>query len=189
MKTMSCRWFKIGSVAAIGIAIVTAFLWPGSQSQTLNGLRIDRVYEPRETSGLATPQVNVVPDNWPRSCFVPQAAKFHMTCTQTTAIFVLSTGVQIHTDSGWKPFSEQRRNESWRLKPGWPQEIFADSPQREKWRVFVRFSKEMRGPQLWYWQSRGAWQDRSFTNWTGKAWGEGRFKNKENEFFSEEFSE
>jgi hypothetical protein len=188
MKTMSRRWFTISSVVVIGIAVATAFLGSGSQSQTLNGLRIDRVHETRGPSGLAAPQANVVPDNYPRSWFSLQTAKFHMTSTQAAAIFVLSTGVQIHTDSGWKPFSEQPRNEIWRLKPGCPQEFFVDTPQREKWRAYVRFGREMRGPQLWYWQSRGAWQDRSFTNWTGKAWGGGRFTG-ENKLFSEEFSE
>jgi len=188
MKTMSRRWITSGSVAIIGISVATAFLWSGSQSQTLNVLRIDRVNETRRPSGLAAPQANVVPDNYPRSWFSLQTAKFHMTCTQAAAIFVHSTGVQIHTDSGWKPFSEQPRNEIWRLKPGFPQEIFVDSPQREKWRAYFRFGKEMKGPQLWYWQSRGAWQDRSFTNWTGKAWGGGRFTGA-NELFIEEFAE
>ncbi len=177
------RGFTISSVVVIGIAVATAFLWSRSQSQTLNGLRIDLV---DETRGL--PQANVVPDNYPRSWFSPHTAKFHMSSTQAAPIFVLSTGVQIRTDSGWKPFSEQPRNEIWRFKPGCPQEFFVDSPQQEKWRAYVRFGKEMRGPQLWYWQSRGVWQDRSFTNWTGRAWGGGRFAG-ENKLCSEVFSE
>lgn len=188
MKTMSRRWFTISSVVVIGIVVATAFLGSGSQSQTLNDLCIDRVHETRGPSGLAAPQADVVPDNYPRSWFSLHTATFHMTYTQAAAIFVLSTGVQIHTDSGWKSFSEQPRNEIWRLKPGCPQEFFVDSPRRENWRAYVRFGREMRGPQLWYWQSRGAWQDRSFTNWTGKAWGGGRFTGA-NELFSEEFSE
>ena len=182
------RWVTISSVVVIGMAAAIAFLWPGSQPQTLNGLHIDPVHETLERSGLAAPQGHVVPDNYPRGWFGLQTTTFHMTYTQAIAIFVISTGVQIHTDSGWKPFSEQPRNEIWRLKPGRPQEFFVDSPQREKWRAYVRFGREMSGPQLWYWQARGAWQDRSFTNWTGRAWGGGRFSG-ENELFSEEFSE
>jgi hypothetical protein len=188
MKAMSRRWFTISSVVAIGIAVAAAFLWSSSQPQTLIGLRIDCVHESRSPNGLAAPQANVVPDNYPRSWFSPETAKFHMTYTQAAAIFVHSTGVQIHTDSGWKPFSEQPRNEIWRLKPGCPKEIFVDAPQGEKWRAYVRFGREMRGPQLWCWQSQEAWQNRSFTNWTGKAWGGGRFTGA-NELFSEEFSE
>ena len=186
MKTTVHRWLAISSAAAVAVA--TAFLWSGSPSQTPHGLRLDRVDETRPPGGFAAPQAQVVPDNYPRSWFGPRTATFHLTGTETTAIFVRSTGVQIQTDSGWKPSSEQPRNEIWRLKPGCPQEMFVDSPQREKWRAYVRFGTEMRGPQLWYWQLRGAWQDRSFANWTGKAWGGGRFTG-EKEMLSEEFSD
>jgi len=119
-----------------------------------------------------------------------QRAQFHVIASQPIAIFVLSTGVQIRTESGWEPFSDEPRNEIWRLKPGMAREVFFERPQieaRQIWRVYVRYGTEMRGPELWKWQLREAWQIRSFTNWTGRAWGGGRFGGN-HEFFSGEFS-
>jgi len=114
-----------------------------------------------------------------------------VTSSQPIAIFVFATGVQIRTASGWQPFSEEPRNEIWRLKPGIPREMFVERPQRETeeiWRAYVRYGTEMQGLPLWQAQLREAWKIRSFANWTGKAWGGGRF-NGGNEFLSEEFAE
>ena len=50
------------------------------------------------------------------------------------------------------------------------------------------YGPEIKGPLLWKWQLLGAWQSRSLSNWSGQAWGGGRF-GVMNEWFSGEFSE
>lgn len=114
-----------------------------------------------------------------------------MTSSEPIAIFVLATGVQILTDTGWQKFSEEPRNEIWRLKPGTAQEMFVERPEKEReqaWRAYVRYGAEIQGWPLLKAQLQEAWKIRSFNNWTGKAWGGGRFRGS-NEFFSAEFSE
>jgi len=88
-------------------------------------------------------------------------------------------------------FPEEQRNEIWRLKPGIARELFVERPEKaaeETWRVYVQYGAEMHGPPLWKAQLREAWRIRSFTNWTGKGWGGGRFSGR-NEFLSDEFAE
>ena len=184
---MSGGWCKIGALA-IGIAVATAFLWPGSKPQTPIGFRIDRIIETRSASWLNNSKTNVVPDNDPRAWFGRHAVRFYLSSTQTTAIFVHATGVEIHTNSSWTTFSEQTRNEIWRLQSGRPQEFFVDVPEGENWRAYIRYGTEMHGLPLLKVQIRGAWKERSFKNWTGKAWGGGRFEGQY-ELRTEEFSE
>jgi len=52
----------------------------------------------------------------------------------------------------------------------------------------VRYGAQMKGPPLLKAQLREAWLTQSFTNWSGQAWGGGRFSGA-NVFFSEEFSD
>jgi hypothetical protein len=189
---------KQQSLLAIGLLLVAvvgviASLWSsGARSQSPNPLRIDRLKSGDAGSEAAAPATNVISDFYDRKYSPAQRAKFHVTASQPMAIGVLATGVQVRTDSGWEPFSEEPRNETWRLKPGLAREMFIERPQRATglpWRAYVRYGTEMKGPQLWKWQLRGAWQIRSFSNRAGQAWGGGRFKNDGNELFTEEFPE
>jgi len=193
MRTLSLRtWIAAGSVAVIGITVVTALLWPsGVQSQTSKTLRIDRQKIGDAGSGIAVPSTNVVPDFFRLKYGPAHTAEFHVTSSQPMAIFVRATGVQIRTDSGWQPSSEEPRNEIWRLKPGITREMFVERPPREAgqiWRAYVLYGTEMKGPRLLKAQLREAWLIRGFANWTGQPWGGGHFSGK-NEWFSEEFSE
>lgn len=83
---------------------------------------------------------------------------------------------------------EEYRGEIWRLKSGIAREVCVERPEGETWRAYVRYGTEMKGAQLWEWQIRDTWRDRSFSNWTGQAWGGGRFSGR-NELFSTEVSE
>jgi len=193
LHTFSRRsWIASGSVALIGIVVATALLWSSvGQLQTPKTLRIDRQKVGGAGKGAAAPSTNVISDFFRLKYSPARRAEFHMTSSQPVAIFVLATGVQIRTDSGWQSFSEEPRNEIWRLKPGIAREFFVERPQSQAeqvWRAYIRYGTEMKGPPLLKAQLREVWLIRSFTNWTGKAWGGGRFRG-ENEFFSEEFSE
>ena len=190
MKKISFLANGLLLVAFVGV--IASLRSSGARSQSPNPLRIDRQKSGDAGSEAAAPATNVISDFYNRKYSMAQRAKFHVTTSQPIAIGVFATGVQIRTDSGWEPFSEEPRNETWRLKPGLAREMYVERPQRETglpWRAYVRYGTEMRGPQLWKWQLREAWQIRSFSNWTGQAWGGGRFKNDGNEFFTEEFSE
>ena len=186
------KWITSASIAVAGVAAAFALLWSsGNESQTLKGLRVDRQKIEGAGSGVAAPSTNVVPDFYDRKYSPAQRAKFHVTASQPIAIYVLATGVQVRTDSGWKPFSEEPRNEIWRLKPGLAREMFVERPQRETeqtWRAYVRYGTEMKGAPLWKVQLREAWKIRGFSNWTGKPWGGGHFAGR-NEFFTEEVRE
>lgn len=149
----------------------------------------------RQQSGVMDQTVsvsptNIIPDFFQLKYPSTRRAGFHVSSSKPAAIFVLATGVQILTDSGWQPFSEEPRNEIWRLKPGTAQDMFVEIPEKqteERWRAFIRYGTEMHGPPLLRAQVREAWKIRSITNWTGKAWGGGRFSGG-NEYFSQEFS-
>jgi hypothetical protein len=179
-----------GSAAAMGIAVATAWLWSsGAESRTAWALRIDRQKIGSADDAVSVPSPNVIPDLLRPKYSPAHRAEFRVTSSQPVAIFVLATGVQIRTDSGWQPFSEEPRNEIWRLKPGIAREVSVERPLAEtgqEWRAYVRYGTEMRGPPLLKVQLREAWAIRSFANWTGKAWGGGRFSGQ-NELFSEGF--
>lgn len=174
------------------MAVVATVLWScGNEPQTKEPLSLDRQGIGGAGKGFTVPATNVIPDFFRIKYDPAKRAEFHVTSSQPVAIFVVTTGVQIRTDSEWEPFSEETRHEIWRLKPGTAREIFVGRPQKEvkeTWRAYVRYGTEMKGPPLWKAQLREAWLMRSFTNWTGKAWGGGRF-NGRHEFYSEEFQE
>jgi hypothetical protein len=180
MRMMSrLTWITSGSVAVIGIVVATALLRSsGVQTQTPKTLRIDRQKIGGAGKGIADSSTNVVADFFRLKYHPEQRAEFHVTSSQPVAIFVRATGVQIRTDSGWQSFSEEPRNEIWRLNPGIARECFVERPQSQAeqiWRAYIRYGTEMKGPPLWEAQLREAWLIRSFTNWTGQAWGGGRF--------------
>ncbi|MGI8964512.1 MAG: hypothetical protein ACR2H1_00300 [Limisphaerales bacterium] len=185
-------WIMIGSVAVIGLAIaVVLFLPSGDKPQTPMALRMERQKSGDTGNKAATPSSNIVLDFFSTKYSLSHRAEFHVTSSQPSAIFVVATGVEISTDSGWEPFSEEPRNEIWRLTNGVKREMYVERPEREskqKWRAYIRYGTEMKGPPLLATQLREAWRIRSISNWTGKPWGGGHF-NGAHEIFSEEFLE
>jgi hypothetical protein len=138
--------------------------------------------------GSATERSKVVPDDLRDKYDPRRRVAFQVTSTQDTSIFVWATGVQARTPSGWKSEAEEYRGEIWRLKAGVPREVCVESPPSYAWRAYVRYGTGMKGPALLRAQLREAWIIRSFTNWTGKAWGGGRWSGSY-ELWSEEVRE
>lgn len=110
-------------------------------------------------------------------------------CSERSAsIFVLATGVQVRTETGWRTEAEDQRGEIWRLKDGECREVCVERPGEGNWRAYVRYGTEMRGLRLLMAQIREAWILRSFANWTGAAWGGGRWSGC-HEIFGPEIAE
>jgi len=130
----------------------------------------------------------VVLDDLRRKYDPPKRVEFRVCTTQDTSIFVLATGIQFRTASGWKCEAEEYRGEIWRLKAGIPREVCVQRSPSETWRAYVKYGIEMKGPPLLRAQLREAWILRSFSNWTGKPWGGGRWSGSY-ELFSEEVTE
>ena len=84
--------------------------------------------------------------------------------------------------------SEESRGEIWRLKSGVTREVCVERPEAAMWRAYLRYGTEMKGAPLIKAQLREAWLKRSLSNWTGKAWGGGRWSGA-HELFSDEFTE
>jgi hypothetical protein len=118
---------------------------------------------------------NVVLDDIRQKYPPTHRAEFHVQTSQNTSVFVLATGVQTYTPTGWHTVSEEYRGEIWRLNPGVAREVCVDRPEADAWRAYVRYGTEMKGISLLSAQLKEAWKIRSFSNWTGKAWGGGRW--------------
>jgi hypothetical protein len=114
-------------------------------------------------------------DNLRLKFALARRGEFHLVSAEDASILVLATGVQVLRPSGWQTESEEQRMEIWRLKAGRPVEACVERPVNETWRAFVRYGFEMHGTPLLKAQVREAWLLRSLTNWTGQAWGGGRF--------------
>ncbi len=114
MRTHSRRTLIVaGSVAVIGIAVATSFFWSsGGGSLTAKELHFDRQKLGGAADGVSVPSTNVVADFFRSRYSAAQRAEFHVTSSQSIAIFVRATGVQIRTASGWQPFSRrtEKRN-------------------------------------------------------------------------------
>ena len=130
---------------------------------------------PGSRPGPTTERRKVVPDELRDKYDARKRVVFHVTSTQDTSIFVLATGVQARTPVGWKTEAEEYRGEIWRLKAGVPREVCVEAPPSYAWRAYVRYGAGMKGLALLRAQLREAWSLRSLTNWTGKAWGGGRW--------------
>ena len=145
----------------------------------------------RATNHSATASGNAVTNHGPvpdglRMKYAPaRRAEFHLVSAEDTSIFVLATGVQELTSSGWRTESEDTRNEIWRLKAGRPVEVCVERPGSGTWRAFVRYGFEMRGTTLLKAQVREAWILRSVSNWNGRAWGGGHFEGRVDLFSAE----
>jgi hypothetical protein len=115
----------------------------------------------------------------------------HTWRTSGSAAEIVVAAVQVPTDSGWVPFSEEPRNETWRLTPGIARDLVVERPPPDSgqvWRAYICYGTEMRGPPLLKAQLRETWRIRSFFNWTGKAWGGGRFSGS-HDLFSKNYTE
>lgn len=182
----------IGLVIAMGATAAIAWVLAGADG----GSTPTELSMIRQHMGAAVQADSVVPTNliadFFQSKYPPaQRAEFHVSSRRSISVFVLATGVEVRTDSGWQPFSEEPRNEIWRLKPGSAQDVFVQIPQTETeqiWRAYVCYATEMHGPSLFKAQIREAWKIRSLTNWTGRAWGGGRFSGRY-QLLSEEYPE
>lgn len=131
---------------------------------------------------------SVVPDDLRQKYDPRSRVEFRVSSTQDVSIFVWATGVQVQTQSRWKTEAQEYRGEIWRLKAGTQKEVCVERPQSETWRTYVRYGTETKGLPLLKAQMREAWLLRSFSNWTGKAWGGGRWSGSY-ELFSEEVTE
>ena len=178
-----------GWVALIGLAIGIPLLrLYGDRSQAPQPLRIDRARVSDAGLGVGAPRPNVVPDDLRQKYSPARRVEFHVACSNDTSIFLLATGVQVLTPSGWQMLSEEYRGEIWRLKSGGAREVCVERPEAATWRAYIRYGTEMKGVRLIKAQLREAWLKRSLSNWTGKAWGGGRWSGTY-ELFSGETTE
>jgi hypothetical protein len=138
-------------------------------------------------TSVSAPPPNVVLDDLRQKYDPKRRMVFQVVASQTTSVFALATGVQVRGSSGWRTVYEEYRGEIWRLKPGMAREVCVERPEGENWRAYVRYGNEMKGVSLLRAQLKEAWKIRSFTNWTGRAWGGGRWGGRY-ELFSEEVS-
>jgi hypothetical protein len=143
---------------------------------------------PAPALGSVVSDGSPVPDGLRRKYAPARRGEFLLVSAEDTSIFVLATGIQMLTSSGWQTESEDTRSEIWRLKAGRPVEVCVERPDSGTWRAFVRYGFEMHGTPLLKAQVREAWILRSVSNWTGQAWGGDRFHGSV-ELFSAELEE
>jgi hypothetical protein len=178
-----------GSAALVGSVMGVLFLrLDGDRSQTPPLLRMDPAKMREASLGGGAARRTVVPDDLRQKYATAKGVAFQVTSSGANSIFVLATGVQIRTPSGWQVFSEEHRGEIWRLSSGVAREVCVERPEAATWRAYVRYGTKMRGLPLLRAQLREAWLTRTFSNWTGKAWGGGRWSGA-NELFSKEITE
>jgi len=137
--------------------------------------------------GGGTTSTNVVLDDLRQKYSSTRRVEFHVTCSKDTSIFLLASGVQILTPTGWQVLAEEYRGEIWRLKFGVVREVCVERPEAATWRAFLRYGTEMKGVPLIKAQLREARLSRSLSNWTGKAWGGGRWSGA-HELFSKQIA-
>jgi hypothetical protein len=148
-------------------------------------LRMDLAGSLSGGTSVGAQSTNVVLDDLRQKYDPKRRVVFHVTASQTTSVFVLATGVQVSGPAGWERVYEEYRGEIWRLKPDVEREVCVERPEGEIWRAYVRYGVEMKGVSLLRAQLKEAWKIRSVTNWTGRAWGGGRWSGRY-ELFSEE---
>lgn len=172
---------------SLGIG-VSWLLLSSNRPQAPQLLRLDRAGTYDGGPVVATPRTNVIPDDLRQKYSPARRVEFLVSSSKDTPIFLLATGVQVHTSSGWQISSEEYRGEILRLKPGLLREVDVERPDAEMWRAYIRYGTEMKGLPLIKAQLREAWLTRSLSNWTGKAWGGGRWSGSF-QLFSAEFGE
>ena len=186
------RWIVSLAVLAAILGVVACGWWLGSRPARPRAAfefhRVSTTNLHNPVLGNVTPDRSPVPDDLRGKYASVQRGEFHLVSSEDTAILVLATGVQVLTSSGWKTQTEDYRGEIWRLKAGQPKEVCVERPGNTTWRAFLRYGFEMHGVPVLKAQVREAWVLKSFSNWTGQAWGGGRFHGNE-ELFSEEIEE
>jgi hypothetical protein len=178
-----------GWVAFVGLVVGMQLLRLSKDpSPSPQLLRLDRGRMADKDRADAVQPTDLVLDDI-RQKFAPtRRVEFQVDTSRDTSVFVLATGVQIRTPSGWQTVSKEYRGEIWRLKSGVAREVCVERPEADVWRAYVRYGAEMKGASLLGAQLKEAWKIRSFSNWTGKAWGGGRWSGSY-ELFSDEIAE
>lgn len=184
------RTLGVGGVIASIVAVLATVLPPSGRDRQpgTHGLTLTRFNGPwpeAATSPVCRSTTNVMSDDLWMKFPASTRVVFHLCCTQNTAIFILATGCQRRTATGWETANEEPRNQICRMKAGIPQDVCVELPPEDEWRAFVRYGTEMHGPDLFRARLRDAWISRSFSNWSGKAWGGGRWSGS-HEITSEE---
>jgi hypothetical protein len=163
-------------VMACGLAVFIASL-PSREVAAGPSLTFVRVGSVAGTnvSGGSTVQTVVHPDYLRRKFRPDLTATYWLQAPTNKAIALWVTGVEVHTDKGWVSYSEEDRHETVRLSAGVAQEICVEFPDYGEWRAYIRYA-----PELPWWPSfkaklHEAYLTRSFANWSGRAWGGGRF--------------
>ena len=175
-------------MALTGLAIGVLFLRLSAGQSKAPPLQLARARASEGGPGADAARSNIVYDDLRQKYDPTHRAQFHVSCTQDTSIFVLETGVQVHTASGWQTLFDDYRGEIWRLKAGMAREVCVERPPAELWRAYIRYGTQMRGTSLLKAQLREAWLTRSFSNWKGRAWGGGRWSGTY-ELFSDPITE
>ena len=189
-RAMACRKIFLPGLVVLALFLVALLLKSGNKTPYSNRLTIKPLQGGRSTQSGSLHITNVFRDFFESKYPPEKRAGFNVLSTEPFPIFVLKSGVQVRTEAGWQTYSEEPRNEIWRLGPGTAKNMYVEIPEESSakvWRAYICYSTEMKGPALFKAQAREAWQIRSFSNWNGNAWGGGRFSG-EYEFFSEEFS-
>lgn len=102
-------------------------------------------------------------------------AAFRLLATKDCSIFVRRIHVQVQINSGWTNVYAGYVGEARRLRAGSHAEVYAEWPEGKTWRAGIDFGTELKGLSLLRAQIREAWLIHSFSNWTGKPWGGGRW--------------
>ena len=175
-KMLRHDWVLRGSIVVVALVVgILLVLLYSHGPQALQPLRIDRVATNTGDSALVAGRTNVIPDDVRQMYSPTRRVEFVVSSTNDTSIFVLATGVQMLTESGWQVVSEERRGEIWRLKTGVAREVCVERPEAETWRMYLRYGTEMKGAPWISAELREAWLNHSPSNWNGKAWGGGRW--------------
>jgi hypothetical protein len=136
-------------LATAGMAAVTLawFLSANLESPVLP-LTMNRRQGGTVDQTLSVLPTHILSDFFETKYAPAKRARFCVSSSNPAAIFVLATGVQILTESGWQPYSEEPRNEIWRLKPGTARDMYVEIPEKETkeiWRAYIRYGTEMHG--------------------------------------------
>jgi len=134
--------FLKSAILVIGLVMGLGLVWLMSgESPRTPVLVLDRegqtdAHVPRQA--VTADSSEVVLDDLRRKYDPRTRVEFRASCTQDTSIFVLATGVQVRTPSGWKTEAEEYRGETWRLNAGIPREVCVERSPSVTWRAYVR---------------------------------------------------
>src|SRR5207244_12180453 len=118
------------------------------RSEAPQPLRIDRARMHEGGLGGGAPRTNVIPDDLRQKYSPTRRVEFHVACSKDTSIFLLASGVQILTPTGWQMLSEEYRGEIWRLKSGVAREVCVERLVAAMWRALLRSGMGVKGVRL-----------------------------------------